>query len=158
MQMSNAAAGRIVVACAVMITLVALQGCANFNTLERKTWFPGKGNKDSLAIHLDAPQRVVLTDSFGYACAEPSPDALQAYASAVGASVASPASKAASVAAALNTGAGSIGLRTQSITLMRETLYRLCEAARNKSLSPLDVAQLLQRAPDRRWLCSPSSN
>src|SRR5260221_607577 len=120
------------------ISILLLSGCANFSTLKRSSAIPNDGR----AIHLDAPQRVVLVDKDGFTCAEPSPDALQAYASAIGASLADPTSKAASLSAAMNTGAASIGLRTQSITLMRETLYRLCEAARNKSLNTADVAQL----------------
>jgi hypothetical protein len=121
-----------------------VSGCANISTLHRWTWLPGNGQ----ALHLDAPQRVVLTNASGFACAEPSPDALQAYASAIGASFASPDDKAASLSGAMNTGAGSIGLRTQSITLMREMLYRLCESARNQSLTAVDHTQLLQRAQD----------
>lgn len=129
----------------VAVAAIALiGGCANLSTIDRKTEIPNYG----LAIHLDASQRVVLSDKNGFACAEPSPDALQAFAAAIGASVADPVSKAASLSSAMNASAASIGLRTQSITLMRETLYRLCEAARNKSLSPVDVAQLLQRSQD----------
>jgi len=123
---------------------ITLAGCANYSTLNRTTALPDSG----LAIHLDAPQRVVLTDKNGFSCAEPSPDALQAYASAIGASLADPTTKAAAFSAAANTSAGNIGLRTQSITLMRETLFRLCESARNKSITSPDLVQLLQRSQD----------
>ncbi len=130
---------------AVLSMLVAAAaGCANLSTIDRKTEMPAYGQ----AIHLDVSQRVILTDKDGFACAEPSPDGLQSFASALGASVADPVAKAISLSTAYNASAASIGLRTQSITLMRETLYRLCEAARNKSLTSMDVAQLLQRSQD----------
>lgn len=129
---------------AMLLVVAAVSGCANLSTIDRKTEMPAYGQ----AIHLDASQRVILTDKDGFACAEPSPDGLQSFASALGASVADPVAKAISLSTAYNASAASIGLRTQSITLMRETLYRLCEAARNKSLTSMDVAQLLQRSQD----------
>jgi hypothetical protein len=52
------------------------------------------------------------------------------------------------VAQALATSAASIGLRTQSITLMRDHLYRICEASYNEQITELDVAQLLRRSQD----------
>ena len=42
----------------------------------------------------------------------------------------------------------SIGLRTQSITLMRDALYRLCEAYYNGQLSKAQVMLLLSRSQD----------
>jgi hypothetical protein len=109
----------------------------------------GITNKEAsgLAIHLDAPQRLVFSKP-GFICAEPSPDALQAYASSLGFGVNIPGSAAAEVAQALATSAGSIGLRTQSITLMRDHLYRICEAYYNRAITELDVAQLLRRSQD----------
>ena len=100
-----------------------------------------------LAIHLDAPQRLAFTKP-GFVCAEPSPDALQAYASSLGSGLNIPNTASAAVANALSTSSGSIGLRTQSITLMRDHLYRICEAAYSGSITDLDVAQLLRRSQD----------
>src|SRR5262249_28678488 len=42
----------------------------------------------------------------------------------------------------------SIGLRTQAITLMRDALYRLCEASANGDVSDISVTQLLGRSQD----------
>lgn len=131
---------------------VGLVGCANFNT-DRSTEIPAK-SKDGTdggsgkLVHLDAQQRVVITNGLGSICAEPSPDALAAYASAVGLGGSVPGKGAASIAQALQSTAGSIGLRTQSITLMRDALYRLCEAYSNKVVSPIMMPTLLARSLD----------
>jgi hypothetical protein len=128
---------------AAALVAAALAGCANLSTLNRSTDLPDGGK----AVHLDAPQRLVYTSKDGTLCAEASPDALQAFAySASGGLTLPDSGVAASLAQALTTSAGSIGLRTQSITLMREQLYRICEANHN-GLTP-DVIQLLERSQD----------
>ena len=54
----------------------------------------------------------------------------------------------AALANALGANSAGIGLHTQSITLMRDTLYHICEQAHNKTLGDGDVVQLLQRSQD----------
>ena len=124
---------------------VGLSACslANWNTVDRTTSL----KKDSLAIHLDAQQRLVLLHNDKY-CAEPSPDALASYAAALGLGLGKPGAGAASVASALQNNAASIGLRTQSITLMRDALYRVCEATANKTLGEVGAATALARSQD----------
>ncbi len=124
-------------------TSLSITGCANLSTVDRSTEF-GKGR----AIHLDAPQRLTLTNADGWACAEPSPDALQAYASSIGLGYGALGKDSASVSQALSASSGSIGLRTQSITLMRDALYRICEMYFNKGISKEAAIQLLQRSQD----------
>ena len=63
-----------------------------------------------------------------------------------GASIADKGS--ASATTALSSAAGSIGLRTQSITLMRDALYRMCEASNNGKLGAVQAATLLTRSQD----------
>lgn len=152
-------------ACAGTIALTTLlSACADLQTIGRRTTLPAvpvetdRGtllNLDSttslqrgLAIHVDAQQRLVMFGPDGKYCAEPSPDALAAYASSLGLGVSAPSAGAASVAQALQSGVGSIGLRTQSITLMRDALFRVCEAYMNKSLSPHSATMLLARSQD----------
>lgn len=128
------------------LAFVVLGGCANIHTLDRHTATPmekGKGR----AIHLDAQQRLVVFTAERY-CAEPSPDALAAYAAAIGVSASKVPKDSVAISSALNNVAGSIGLRTQSITLMRDTLYRNCEAGINGYLSNEQVAVLLARSQD----------
>ena len=67
-------------------------------------------------------------------CAEPSPDAIVAQATIL-AGRAGSGEAAAAVAAGLSEGAGSIGLRTQSIQLLRDGYYRICEAYLNGAIS-----------------------
>ncbi|SCX51942.1 hypothetical protein [Nitrosospira sp. Nsp1] len=123
-------------------------GCANISTLNRTTTLPSiKGEVSGLAIHLDAPQRLVFSKN-GMVCAEPSPDALQAYAASQALSVDVPSEAEIKFANALATSAGNIGLRTQSITLMRDHLFRICEAAYSGLLTEFDVAQLIRRSQD----------
>ncbi|PTR06813.1 hypothetical protein C8R32_10999 [Nitrosospira sp. Nsp5] len=141
-------------------------GCANISTIDRTTTLPprqlgiidGTGPKASqkdgigsrtsgLAIHLDAAQRLAFSKN-GVICAEPSPDALQAFAASQGFSLDIFGRGSAAAANALSTSSASIGLRTQSITLMRDHLYRICEASYNGQLTEFDVAQLLRRSQD----------
>lgn len=138
-------------------------GCANISTIDRTTTLPptqrgfvtGTGidfpranpKADALAIHLDAPQRLAFAKK-DFVCVEPSPDALQAYASSQALSLDVPSEAEIKFANALAASASSIGLRTQSITLMRDHLYRICEASYNNQITELDVAQLLRRSQD----------
>lgn len=127
-----------------MLLVVAFGGCADISTISRRTPLTPGGT----AIHLDAPQRLVYSDIDGRICAEPTPDALQAYAASLGLGVGAPTQGAASVAQAMQTSAASIGLHTQSITLMRDAMYRICEASYNKRLNNADVMQMMQRSQD----------
>lgn len=135
-----------------MFAVLTLSGCANFQTISRTTTIPKTNDSDSsnvaTAIHLDAQQRLVLSNSMNRICAEPSPDALAAYAASLGLGVGTPAQESGSLAQALQSSSGSIGLRTQSITLMRDTLYRMCEAWMNKAIGEVQVATLLGRSLD----------
>lgn len=120
-----------------------LSGCANLSTISRTTPL----SDGAIAVHLDSPQRLVYQSKIGLLCAEPTPDALQSYANATGGSVGT-RSEAASVSNAFTANALGVGLHTQSITLMRDILYRICEQSYNNRLSNMDVTQLLQRAQD----------
>ena len=130
----------------MMVVLAAsllMVGCANLSTIGR-SHEPLKNT----AIHLDAPQRLVIANEFGEVCAEPSPDALQAYASSFGLGFSAPSKESGSFAQALSASAGSIGLRTQSITLMRDALYRICELYYNGGITKGNAVQLLQRSQE----------
>ncbi|MCG7964150.1 MAG: hypothetical protein N0E54_15730 [Candidatus Thiodiazotropha taylori] len=132
-------------------------GCANLNSISRTTNLPnvvelndGDSYKPAgaVAIHLDAKQRIAVSKAFGAFCAEPSPDALSAYAAALGGSVTSPGKSSVDLASQFGEGTRSIGLRTQSIQLMRDALYRVCEAYYSKALNSAQVMALHQRYQD----------
>lgn len=129
--------------------LAALQGCANFTHFNEETELAGGGS----AMFVDAKQRVITyqrrpgstaTDP-SVVCAEPSPDALSSIAAQAGGTF----SKGDDLSAALNTslaeGVGSIGLRTQSIQMMRDAMYRLCEGYQSGALPGLAFETLHRR-------------
>jgi hypothetical protein len=130
---------------------LALTGCANINTQSRE--FSGH---QATAKTIDASQRALYsvnktysnskgepTKSWTAFCAEPSPDALVAYASGVGVT-AEVAGKALNLAASQTQAAASMGLRTQTIQLLRDGMYRLCESYASGAIDNDDMP-LLQR-------------
>jgi hypothetical protein len=130
--------------------LVFLAGCANLSTIDRSTELPKYGGNtgNGLAVHLDAEQRLLISTSTGLTCAEPSPDALSATSAGQSAGASAPSQGAASLAFSLQETASSIGVRTQSIALQREILFRLCESFNNKGITSVQFATLLARSQD----------
>lgn len=139
---------------AVVFCALSLTACADIDSISRRSNLPSSTTVEGRAIHLDAKQRVVLAKAgtrdgrVDMACAEPSPDALSAFASSLSAGVSVTGQGAGSGAQALSEAAGSIGLRTQSITLMRDALYRVCEAYYNGALTRPQVMALMARSQD----------
>lgn len=128
-----------------------LTGCADLSTINRHTDIPqvpaaasSPAFAGGRAIHLDAQQRLFYQAN-GHFCAEPMPDALQSLASSTGLG-ASVGEKAAALSTAFGTSAASVGLHTQSTTLMRDQYYRICELAANTNMSAPQVAQLMERS------------
>jgi hypothetical protein len=134
----------------LLVVMPLLSGCAGLTSVWWSTETPGQGDVGGRAIHLDAKQRLAITSGgeIPKVCAEPSPDALSAFASAIGAGVTLPNQASASFAQALQETSGSIGLRTQSITLMRDSMYRLCEAYFNRAINQPQMVSLLARSQD----------
>lgn len=105
----------------------SLAGCGNLNTA-----FRTYETENLRLISIDAKQRVITVskgsdkDRSEVTCAEPSPDALSA-ASASGSGSLEIASKALGLGYSASEGAAYIGLRTQTIQLLRDAMYRLCE-------------------------------
>ncbi|NML15029.1 hypothetical protein [Azohydromonas caseinilytica] len=132
-----------------------ISGCANFNTAFRDLDVDsGKG------AMIDIKQRAVLvskrsdkvvnqgrmeTVSRTVVCAEPSPDALSAYAAELAGKVDSPSKVSAQLGASFQEGASYIGLRTQSIQLLRDSLYRLCEGYMSGALDTEEYSLLARR-------------
>jgi hypothetical protein len=113
-------------------------------------------SNDSLSV--DAKQRLVFVTQRGgrhgnrqIVCAEPSPDALSATAAAASAAFALPTAGGAGaggpaqggLSAGRSESAASIGLRTQSIQLLRDGLYRACEAYMNGAIDETQYTLLL---------------
>lgn len=133
----------------ISILVILISGCANFTSISRSSSLGSiGGNAENTAIHLDAQQRVILSkNNMKKVCAEPSPDALAAYAASLGLGVHLPKGSG-SLAQSNQSSVAAMGLRTQSITLMRDALYRICEASMNEMIEPVHNATLLGRGMD----------
>ena len=144
-----ASLSRVVVAC---LLLLSLGGCANYI-------FRSFDIDSGESLSLDAKQRLVLATYKGgksgnrkIVCAEPSPDAFSATSASAAASTAFTfptllpggqtgtdggqpgTSGSGGIAAARSESAASIGMRTQTIQLLRDGLYRACEAYMNGAI------------------------
>ena len=117
------------------VGLTLLSGCAQLTTYNKQVTLDGT---TSLAI--DVKQRVVISQPrfnregqrIGIVtCAEPSPDALTVVGVSLGGALGlsnAQSNTTANVAAALSENGAFVGLRTQSIQLLRDAMYRLCES------------------------------
>lgn len=120
-----------------LIILIALSGCANFNSIYR----PLDTSSGQGAL-IDIKQRAIIAGkrvgSTGsneqlVVCAEPSPDAMASYA----AEVAAKSEKAGvELATAFQEGAAFTGVRTASIQLLRDQLFDNCIGFMNGALTP----------------------
>lgn len=123
------------IAMTLALGAAVLPGCAHLTTYNKQVKLDGA---HSLAI--DVKQRVVFSQQrknkdgvqIGVVtCAEPSPDALTVVSASLGGSLglsAPQGNTTANLAAALSESGAFVGLRTQSIQLLRDAMYRLCEA------------------------------
>jgi hypothetical protein len=146
-----------------------MTGCAGLFTSTKAI------NLDGSSYALDVKQRVVFSKARNgkVICAEPSPDALTVISASAGAGTAAAiqaaerrstetpdergieerqssersgnASGSASVAAALAEQGAFIGLRTQSIQLLRDTMYRLCEGYASGAITDAEFTAMQRR-------------
>jgi hypothetical protein len=131
------------------ILLISLVGCANMNSVYRDF-----NVDDGKGAMVDIKQRAVIvsrrtsgTGSIQYpiVCAEPSPDALSAYAAQLAAEAKLPSEVTVKLAGGFQEGSSFVGLRTQSIQLLRDGLYRLCEGYMNGAFTPIQYDLLMRR-------------
>jgi hypothetical protein len=127
-----------------------LGGCAYLTTYTRNVDLSGQNS-----LSMDVKQRVVFSqmrpakeghESARVVCAEPSPDALTILGVSGGLDLSS-ASKQASLGAtaALAESGAFVGLRTQSIQLLRDAMYRLCEGYASSAVEPNDFISMQRR-------------
>jgi len=121
---------------AVALAAVSLPGCANFNSIYREL----KTSEGSGAL-IDIKQRAIIAAKNDQApfkvvvCAEASPDSLSAYAAELVGKADLPNGVSAQLASAFHESASFTGLRTQSIQLLRDSMYRTCEAFMNGAIT-----------------------
>lgn len=112
-----------------LVGAVLLTGCAHLTTYQASVGDPKTG------VSMDAKQRLLLINEgpskARFMCAEPSPDVMTAIGASLGASLFSGADSTKNFSGAFSENAQNIGLRTTSIQLMRDALYRVCEAHLN---------------------------
>jgi hypothetical protein len=138
-------------ACVASLTCLALAACSNGGgTIYRKDTF-GPYN----VLSLDARQRLVLQGSkvdkdgveHPVICSEPSPDAIAAQAANIAASANAPVNATQTaggqVAGGFSEAVASIALRTQTIQLLRDGYFRLCEAYLNGALSQEEYRSII---------------
>ena len=134
----------------VVSVVVALAGCANLDSIYRPLEIRGS------AVAVDAKQRGIYSvqrDGSTVVCPEPSPDALSAYAASGGitgliksATEGTTPSGQLQAAFAAGEQTGSIGLRTQSIQLLRDGLFATCLGYMNQALGTEQYYALMRRS------------
>jgi hypothetical protein len=130
----------------LFLSIFILAGCANLTSIHREI-----NVNDGTGVLIDIKQRGVFvvkkTTPRGEViiCAEPSPDALSAYAAEFAAKGEVPSSVAVEIAGKIQENAAFTGLRTQSIQLLRDSLYRLCEAYMNGAIDKNQYDLLIRR-------------
>ena len=128
---------------AILLAVMVLTGCASLNSIHRTHDF-----KTGSAI-IDAKQRAIIAredlKNGVLVCAEPSPDAMSAYAAELAGKVGVPNKVAAEFVGSFHEGSSFVGLRTQSIQLLRDESYRLCEAHMNGFIDDEQYFLLLRR-------------
>ena len=130
--------------------MVLLSGCASWSTYNKQRDFLGT---DSSTVFIDAKQRAVIsnvaTDDTGKSlrrfCAEPSPDALSVFAASAGLNLSVPTKGDLGYSQAFSEGAASIGLRTQSIQLLRDVMFSNCEAFINNGVTGFGLETMQRR-------------
>ncbi|WP_336346269.1 hypothetical protein [Pseudomonas monsensis] len=136
----------------VSVLAVSCSGCGNWNSVYRSHKFDG----DSSAL-IDIKQRAIITGGISknadgkinkegaITCAEPSPDALSAYAGELAAKGDVAGKAGGELAGAYQEAASFVGMRSHSIQILRDQLYRLCEARMNNVITPQQYQMLLVR-------------
>lgn len=138
--------------CLVLVLAIITAGCANLNSIHRE--FDTAKGKSQL---IDIRQRAILvapvpgdTATYGtdetkvHICAEPSPDAMASLALQL-AMEGSYKGTGAKAAMAMQESAAFVGLRTQSIQLLRDYGYRLCESYMDGAIDESQYEILMRR-------------
>ncbi len=126
-----------------IVVCTLLTGCGNFMSIHRSIDVDsGKGALiDIKQRGVFVSQHTTATGTETFVCAEPSPDAMAAYAAETSLSV----PEKVQIANAMQEGATFTGLRTQSIQLLRDGMYRLCEARMSGAIDNGEYNLLIRR-------------
>ncbi len=130
------------------VVILALEACSS--TIFKTFDIEGK------SLSVDAKQRIIVSTEKGarnnetrnIVCAEPSPDALVAMAQAAGAQANIIGQGSGSLEFSMNESVASIALRTATIQLLRDNMYRACEAYLNGAINEFGYALILTSIDD----------
>lgn len=139
--------------------VVSLSGCGNWDAVHKDHDFSGNNS-----VTLDIKSRAIISndldtekayakDGINYkekgtltrVCAEPSPDALTAYAAQLSTQKESKENLALGIDGSYQGSAAFVGMRTQTVQLLRDQLYRLCEANMNGWIDQSKYEMLVTR-------------
>ncbi|QIB05964.1 hypothetical protein GZ982_14950 [Pseudomonas fluorescens] len=144
------------------LIVVSIAGCANLNSIYR-TFDVSRGESSMSDIRqraiLVAPNENITKkyDTTGkivseehkkngvFVCAEPSPDAMASLAYELAAKGGYPEKASGELAFAMQDGAAFTGIRTQSIQMLRDFGYRLCESYMSGAISAAQYDLLMRR-------------
>ena len=151
----------------ISLSFLTACGAANEHSIFRTTEF-----ENGKAVFVDAKQRGLLstqmersikqsdgepiTQKVTQFCAEPSPDAFSVLSSSIGLSAslsqAEKADAALQFSRSISESGSNIGLRTQTITVLRDMMYRLCERYMNGAITADEFT--IQAGRDQRIIVS----
>jgi hypothetical protein len=121
-----------------------LIGCANLNSIHHDL-----DTSQGRGAMVDVKQRAIIVSKNTYdtrICAEPSPDAMSSYALQLAAEGKAPTKEALELAFNQKEGSAFVGLRTQSIQVLRDQMYRICEAYLSHGISSGEYELLMRRS------------
>jgi len=139
----------------LLVSLLLITSCANWTSIHRKL-----NVNDGKGALIDIKQRAIIvnenkhkTDGSPYepkfvVCAEPSPDSMSALSATIAGEADISGEAKLGLASSLQEGAAFVGLRTQSIQLLRDQMFRFCEMYLNGAIDKSQY-QLLQRRNQR---------
>lgn len=129
-----------------------LSGCANFSSVHHNL-----DTSHGQGVLIDIKQRAILASiveerpedgpafTHPVVCADPSPDSLSAYAFDLAAQGSLPTGKSVTTNLGSSESSAFVGLRTQSIQLLRDQFFRACEAYLNRAASAGEYNFLIRR-------------
>lgn len=140
---------RLLTLAALLLAGAGTSGCAYLTTYNKAIDLAGG------SVAMDVKQRVVFSQKRPIfrngekevsvvVCAEPSPDALTVLGVSGGLSL-NNGDNVVNAAAALTESGAFVGLRTQSIQLLRDAMYRLCEGYASGAVTDTDFAAMQRR-------------
>ncbi len=140
--------------CVGIAIVTSACGNANWSSVYRTYSPESEDGKRGTSALIDAKQRTIIAASRTndvIVCAEPSPDALSAvsssFAGSTSVSAQSSPEVALAMALALNEAAGQLR-RARTVQLLRDSLFRACEAYMNQAMDEIDYTRIANKYAD----------